>query len=126
MVTITELSPVRQPGLQLLPAESGRTLSITIVGNCDMESIHLLDSFLSAAHAHAVRAGKRWVEFDCDGLYFMNSSSLKSFVMYLNKVKRTPPEDRYAVHFKTNPKLGWQRRNLEALRRFAIDLVSID
>jgi hypothetical protein len=40
-------------------------------------------------------------------------------------VKLEPPE-RYEVRFLSNPELQWQRRSLEALARFAPDVVSID
>jgi hypothetical protein len=126
-VLTTKLLPVEAAGLRLLPGVTvGETLCIVISGNCDMETTPLLAPFLDYVHAQAVRDGVRRVVFDCDALYFMNSTSLKSFILFVNKVKKLEPGDRYAVRFKINPQLGWQRRSLEAVRRFAVDIVSLD
>jgi hypothetical protein len=66
------------------------------------------------------------VVLDCHELYFMNSASVKYFVTWLSKVRALEPDQRYAVRFMTNENLSWQRRSLEAIRRYASDVVSID
>jgi anti-anti-sigma factor len=124
MVT-PSLSNVVSGGFSLLPEVTSDAICVAMSGNCDMETVPLLESFLVALHAGAIRTGVRRVVFDCDGLFFMNSTSLKLFVTFLAKVKQLGA-DKYHVHFKTNAGLAWQRRTIESLRRFAPDVVRLD
>jgi hypothetical protein len=54
----------------------------------------------------------------------MNSSCFKSFVVWIDSVKNAQPG--YRIRFLTDPNLHWQRRSLEALRRLAANVVTID
>jgi hypothetical protein len=64
------------------------------------------------------------VRCDFRRLGFMNSSCFKSFVVWIDTVKNAPIA--YKISFLTDPNLHWQRRSLEALRRLAVNVVSIE
>ncbi len=64
------------------------------------------------------------VSCDLKQLTFMNSSCFKSCVVWIDTVKNS--EIRYQIVFLTNPALPWQWRCLEALRRLAANLVTIE
>jgi len=125
MLSMT-LRAVRSTGLSLVPIAADETILITVSGNCDMETTPLFDQFLESLHKEACRVRPQRVAFDCESLYFMNSTSLKLLVTFLAKVKQLDPNDRYSVHFKANPQLTWQHRSFGAVRRFASDLVRIE
>jgi anti-anti-sigma factor len=116
---------ITSEGFSAVPTRASDSVVVKLSGNCDLESTPLLERFLDELHADVRRIGTRAVVIDCHDLYFMNSSSVKYFVSWLAKVRDLEPEQRYSVKFLTNDKLSWQRRSLEAIRRFASEVVSI-
>jgi hypothetical protein len=124
------LAPVMKEGFSLaLAEESGgtpETVTIRFTGTADMEATALLDLFLRSLHGEASRAQLRTVVIDVSALDFMNSSCFKCFVSWIGQVAKVPAEGRYDVHFVSQPHLQWQRRSLEALHRFAPDVVTLD
>ena len=117
---------VTTDGLRLWASAENGGLTVAMSGNCEMESIPLLDSYFASLHSEVTRAGTTKVVLDCESLYFMNSSSIKCFVTWLAKVRQLAQPNRYRVHFKTNKQFAWQRRSLEAVRRYAPDLVTLE
>jgi anti-anti-sigma factor len=120
------LEPVKANGFDIVSEMDGETITVRLTGSCDMQTTPLLDPFLSGLHDEATRMGARGVIIDCENLYFMNSASVKSLVTWISKLKSLGTRERYSVSFRTNSKLSWQKRNLEAIRRYAADIVSID
>jgi hypothetical protein len=47
-------------------------------------------------------------------------------VAWINVVSKMPVEQRYDVRFLSNPEVHWQRRSLEALHRFAPEVVTLE
>jgi hypothetical protein len=103
--------------------EQGR-ISIVFSGSGDMKAIDLLAQYLKRVHERAMTEGVTEVRCDFRQLAFMNSSCFKSFVVWIDTVKNAGAA--YKIGFTTNPALHWQRRSLEALRRLAVDIVSIE
>jgi hypothetical protein len=122
------VAPVIKQGFCLVPLDEGAPdqLTVRFAGNADMEATPVLESYLKDLHDAALAARIRLVIFDLAELDFMNSSSFKCFVSWVSVVVKLEPPERYEVRFLSNPELQWQRRSLEALARFAPDVVSID
>ena len=99
-------------------------ISIVFSGSGDMKAIELLAQYLKRVHERAMTEGIAEVRCDFRQLAFMNSSCFKSFVVWIDTVKNSGAA--YKIGFVTNPTLHWQRRSLEALRRLAVDIVSIE
>ncbi len=95
-------------------------------GTADIEAKPALDNYIEALHDEVHRLGLSKVEVDIRELEFMNSSSFKVFVTWLSKVRESPADQQYRIHFLSNPNLHWQRRSLAALSCFAVDLVTIE
>ena len=122
------VAPVVKQGFSLVPVDeagAGR-LTVRFAGNADMEATPVLDSYLKELHETALAQAVGLVVFDLAELDFMNSSSFKCFVTWVGQVVKLEPPGRYEIRFLSNPDLQWQRRSLEALVRFAPDVVSID
>jgi hypothetical protein len=120
------LPNLSQPGFELTTVETADGgLDLRFSGTADMHAIDTLDAYLGAIHAKALerRAGR--VRVDFRKLEFMNSSCFKAFVSWIGNVQDAPLSDRYQIEFQANPQMHWQRRSLNALRCFAMDLVSI-
>ncbi len=117
---------VSPPGLAIVPEESEKSLRLTFRGTADMSSIVALDEYLNAVHADAMGRRASTVIVDFRALDFMNSSCFKCFVEWLGTVQDLPAAKRYRVIFESNRDMHWQRRSLNALRCFAMDVVTIE
>ena len=103
--------------------EDGK-LTVSFSGTGDVAAIELLASYLKRVHAEAERLAVSEVICDFRRLSFMNSSCFKAFVVWIDTVKNAARA--YRIRFLTDPEMHWQRRSLEALRRLATDVVSVE
>ena len=111
-------------GFQAVAALEGTRLSLTFSGSGDLNAIDLVAEYLKRVQEAAIRLSILEVRCDFRKLVFMNSSCFKSFVVWIDHVKNAPVA--YKITFLTDPNLHWQRRSLEALRRLAMNIVSIE
>jgi hypothetical protein len=56
---------------------------------------------------------------------FMNSSCFKAFVTWIGLVQELE-SGQYKIRFLSDEGKHWQRRSLDALRCFAVDLIQIE
>ncbi len=99
-------------------------LSVTFSGTGDVAAIEILASYLQRVHGEAERLSLSEVTCDFRKLSFMNSSCFKAFVVWIDTVKNAARV--YRIRFLTDPDMHWQRRSLEALRRLATSVVSVE
>ena len=111
-------------GFQAAPSLADGRLALRFSGNGDMNAISPLSLYLKQVHDEALRLGVSEVSCDLQQLVFMNSSCFKSFVVWIDTVKNAAHP--YKIRFLTDPNLHWQRRSLEALRRLAANIVTIE
>jgi hypothetical protein len=122
---ILELAPVVNDGFTLDPKLKDGELEVSFSGNADMSAVAALGVYLKQVHSAALDLVVSHVNFDFSNLYFMNSSCFKAFVTWIDTVGQTQPLA-YGIRFRTNPKLHWQRRSLEALRCLAPGVVQVE
>ena len=125
-MTPLELPRLSHPEFSIEAAQGDRSFSLCFRGNADMASIEPLDEYLHAVHAQAGLHQVTSVIVDFRALEFMNSSCFKCFVEWLGKVQDLDASQRYRVVFDSNAEMHWQRRSLNALRSFAMDVVTIE
>lgn len=118
------LERLTQPRFSLTPALAGGTLDVKFCGTADMDAGTVLSTFLKQLSEAAHRVSAQDVQFDFSELEFMNSSCFKSFVTFIDAAKTSSAP--YKIRFLTDPNLRWQRRSLEALRRLALGLVTVE
>lgn len=123
-MTDLSLEASRGENLVLEPLHEGDTLRIKLSGTGDMDAIQALSEYLPAVHDELLRLAIPEVAFDFHDLAFMNSSCFKSFVTFIDNAKSAQPG--YRIKFMTASRHHWQRRSLEALRRLAMGLVTIE
>ncbi|MBV9948624.1 MAG: hypothetical protein JOZ69_17380 [Myxococcales bacterium] len=117
---------VIEPGFSLEPSHDGERLNVRLTVNADMHAVKTLSAALKTIHEQAVRLQVRDVLCDLTALYFMNSSCFKAFVTWVTAALALEPQARYTIHLRSNGQLHWQKRSLEALRRLAEEVVSIE
>jgi hypothetical protein len=106
-------------------AAEGRSLNLSLSGNADFTIKTSLDQFLLSSHEEARRLQVEEVVVDLRQLEFMNSSCLKSLVLWINQVQAMEPAERYRITFLSSPTVYWQKRSLHALSCLATDLVTL-
>jgi hypothetical protein len=119
-----ELASVDTAAFSCAPTLDAGKLSVTFSGTGDVAAIEVLGSYLKQVHAEAERLGLTEVTCDFRKLSFMNSSCFKAFVVWIDTVKNAARI--YRIRFLTDPDMHWQRRSLEALRRLATTVVSVE
>jgi len=123
-VSELSLEPISGDSFQAVPTLDDSRLVLRFSGSGDMNAISPLSTFLKQVHEEAVRLSVSEVSCDLKQLVIMNSSCFKSFVVWIDTVKNA--EHGYKIRFLTDPNLHWQRRSLEALRRLAANVVTIE
>lgn len=119
-----ELGAINTPGLTIAQHLDDTKLTIAFTGTGDVAAIELLSDYLKRLHGEAERLLVTEVTCDFRQLSFMNSSCFKAFVVWIDTVKNAARS--YQIRFLTDPEMHWQRRSLEALRRLATNVVSVD
>lgn len=119
-----ELEPVLGADFSCSSTFADGKLSVSFVGTGDVGAIEPLGAYLKRVHAEATRLGVDQVACDFRKLTFMNSSCFKAFVVWIDTVKNTAQP--YGIRFLTDPAMHWQRRSLEALRRLAMNVVTVE
>lgn len=108
-----------------LTVEHRGGVRLKLSGNADLEMLPVLGPFLLQLHDQVIHEGERQVTVDLRELYFMNSSCFKALIMWIASVSKLDSRAMYTVQFVSNPKLHWQRRNLDAMQAFAPSLVEV-
>jgi hypothetical protein len=119
-----ELEAVDTAGFACTPELADGRLTVSFNGTGDVAAIELLASYLKRVHSEAERLQLNEVTCDFRKLSFMNSSCFKAFVVWIDTVKNASRA--YRIRFLTDPGMHWQRRSLEALRRLATNVVTVE
>ena len=101
-------------------------LVATVSGNADLNVRLALERFLSSLHAETRRLGLPKVTLDVRRLAFMNSSCLKSLVVWVTQIQDLPVAQRYKITLVSSPTLYWQKRSLFAISSLATDIVTVE
>ena len=119
-----QLPAIDSKGLTCASSLADSKLTVAFNGTGDVAAIELLADYLKRLHGEAERLLVTEVTCDFRQLSFMNSSCFKSFVVWIDTVKNAARS--YRIRFLTDPGMQWQKRSLEALRRLASDVVSVE
>jgi anti-anti-sigma factor len=119
------LDAVTIEGFGIVPRVVDGSLIVKLSGNCDAQAIYLLEAFLVTLHRRAVADAIQHVTLDCEDLYFMSSTALKTLVTWLQKIHTLHPLQRYRVDLQTNRSLSWQARSFGAIRRSVPDVLNL-
>lgn len=103
----------------------GRVITASLKGNADHATVELVEVLLERIHADARALDVTGAVIDLRQLEFMNSSCFRHFIGWIAAIQDLDAEHRYSVRFLSNPSYHWQRRSLQSLRSFAVDLISV-
>jgi hypothetical protein len=119
-----ELGGAKTSDFSCSPELTDHTLTVVFSGTGDVAVVEILGDYLKRLHVEASKLDVNQVVCDFRRLLFMNSSCFKAFVVWIDTVKNA--QRPYGIRFLTDPDMHWQRRSLEALRRLATSVVTIE
>jgi len=119
------ITDVVQQGFAFHAALDPTGLQFRITGSADARATSDLEAFVKHMHAEARRLGVPEVVVDLHGCTFMNSSCFKAFLGWLAAIADLPPDAQYKIRFAWDDSSYWQRRGLQALKSYAVDLVQL-
>lgn len=112
--------------LRASPSFVDGQLSLSFAGSADSRSQTAIETMLLRVHSEALRLGLPEVAIDFRDCDFVNSSCFKAFIVWLEQIQELTAEQQYRLRFYSDDTKAWQRRSLQALSCFAIELVHIE
>ncbi len=99
---------------------------VELVGNADHRTSEQMRGLCLKLHTAAVASSVDAAVIDMRQLEFMNSSCFKALVTWVSDIQDLDPAKRYRIRVFSNPGIPWQKRSLQSLQYFAVDLVSVE
>lgn len=112
--------------LRAAPSFVDGHLSLQFAGSADSRSQGAIEAMLGRVHEEALRLRVPEVAVDFRDCDFVNSSCFKAFIVWLEQIQELDAEQQYRLRFFSDENKAWQRRSLQALSCFAIELVHIE
>lgn len=112
--------------LRASPTFADGHLTLQFAGSADSRSQAAIEAMLGRVHAEAMRLAVPEVAVDFRDCDFVNSSCFKAFVVWLEQIQELDADKQYRLRFLSDDTKAWQKRSLQALSCFAIELVQIE
>ena len=103
-----------------------KELLVELIGNADHRSSDQMRDVCGQLHTAAVTSEVTATVIDMRQLEFMNSSCFKALVTWVSDIQDMEPAKRYRIRVYSNAGIPWQKRSLQSLQYFAVDLVSVE
>jgi hypothetical protein len=111
-MNVSRIEPLVLSGLKIHPQDSSVAFSGVIsMRNPDEE----IAPYLKRVHEAVIKDRLREVVVDMIHLKFMNSSSIRTLIDWVEWVRRAPPEQQYVLHFRSNAEVTWQSTTFGAI-----------
>jgi hypothetical protein len=81
--------------------------------------------YLRRLHDAAVASRASELVVDLTALRFMNSSSVRALVDWVEWIRKEPDDKRYVLHFRSSPNVTWQSTTLQVIEAFGDGSVRI-
>jgi hypothetical protein len=120
---LSQLVPFVDNGAEIRIAGNDVHFSGTIAMRNPSQS---LTPYLMGLHQAALGDDVRELRVDFTKLRFMNSSSIRSLIDWVEWIHKEPQERRYRLRFVANPAITWQQTTLSVIRTFSDGEVIVD
>ena len=121
-----DIPTINANDLRAAPSYAEGQLSLQFAGSADSRSQGAIEAMLGRVHSEALRLRVPEVSVDFRDCDFVNSSCFKAFIVWLEQIQELEEEQQYRLRFYSDETKAWQRRSLQALSCFAIELVHIE
>jgi len=126
MTALVDIPKIEANDLRAAPSYANGHLSLQFAGSADSRSLAAIEAMLGRVHEEALRLKVPEVAVDFRECDFVNSSCFKAFVVWLEQIQELDTDRQYHLRFFSDETKAWQRRSLQALSCFAIELVHIE
>lgn len=107
------ISPLTMEGVEIAVVDG----IVRFTGTLSMrDPSSTVTPFLRRIHAATIESGLRRLTVDLSKLKFMNSSSIRSLVDWVEWIRKEPDARQYVLHFVTKPNVTWQETTLSAIQ----------
>lgn len=113
---LAEIKPFLDEGGQIRVTPDAILFSGTMASRNPGRS---LTPYLHGLHRAAIGDAVRELRVDFTQLRFMNSSSIRSLIDWVEWIQKEPEAQRYRLRFVANPHLTWQQTTLSVIRTFS-------
>lgn len=122
MSSLAQVEPLVLEGVEITAQQD----IVAMKGVLSMRSpSETVTPFLRRVHIAAIDAGLKKLTVDLTQLRFMNSSSIRSLVDWVEWIRKEPDGKRYRLIFLTKPDVTWQQTTLAAIRAFGGEHVAV-
>lgn len=122
MSSFAHVEPLVMDGIEI----TAQRETVAMKGVLSMRSpSETVTPFLRRVHLAATEAGLKKITVDMTELRFMNSSSIRSLVDWVEWIRKEPEARRYRLLFLTKPDVTWQQTTMAAIRAFGGEHVSV-
>jgi len=115
MSQLSDIAPLIDPSFQI--HAEGDVVRFSGVLSMRNPS-EVITPFLRRVHTVATSSGTKQLTVDIVQLRFMNSSSIRSLVDWVEWIRGEPDGKRYVLDFLTKPDVLWQKTTLMAIQAF--------
>jgi hypothetical protein len=112
---LTNIEPLVMDGVEIAILDQAIHFSGVISMRSPSETV---TPFLRKVHDAVIDSGVKALTVDITKLRFMNSSSIRSLVDWVEWIRGEPEFKRYVLHFVTKPDVLWQTTTLNAIQSF--------
>jgi hypothetical protein len=125
MNALSELEPLEYEELRVEPRPDDGTLHFD--GIASMRSpMEVLGPYLKKVHQAASQSEEiEELTLDIRELRFMNSSCIRVLIDWIEWIRSEPEARQYVLHFRSSPRVPWQRTTLTALQVMSAELVKV-
>ena len=118
------VTEIKEPTFSTRSELTASSIVVRMIGNADSTVHDRFKLFLDELSMTAAKLRVAEAVFDLEELYFMSSSCMALLLRMVNGIQERP-SDKYAIRFRSNPNLRWQRRSLNSMRMYApnIDVI---
>jgi hypothetical protein len=117
-----DLEPIKLHDAEFLLGDFG----LKIVGVMSMRNPHdSVTPYLKKVHQATLKAGLRRLDVNIRGLSFMNSSSIRSLVDWVDWIRSEPRDKQYVLAFLYDPEITWQMTTLSVVRSLDTEHVEL-
>jgi hypothetical protein len=120
---LSKIAPFVAEGAEIRISGEGVQFSGAIAMRNPSQS---LTPYLHGLHKAAVGDEMRELRVDFTKLRFMNSSSIRSLIDWVEWIHKEPVSQRYKLRFVSNPSVTWQQTTLSVIRTFSDGEVIVD
>lgn len=123
---MTQIEELSIADLRSATTVAAGTTTTRLIGTAEATATEQLHAFFDRLHQTCLGDNTRELVVDLSDVEFMTSACLKQFVTWFTAIEATPEDSQYKVRLRGSKGRPWQRRSLNALACFSVELITLE